>query len=390
MKKTLAALAVLGAFAGSAAAADVTLYGIVDYGFLYKHSESTAADTGNTTKTDSLTLDSGVDSASRFGLKGTEDLGNGMKVGFKLENGFSADDGTLSQNGRLFGREASLSLYTDFGTFSFGRMGSLGSAAGTYDTVFLIGDAFDGGDGDVFGFATTDRYDNMVAYQSPKFAGLQVTAMYSFKEDTTKNVADGVDNTDYGAEGDFSSANRYAGVALTGEYGPAQFVAAYELLKYGYDPRSGQNHDRALEDKDGNIFYLGGNYDFGVTRVFAMGQYFDGLTSHGLVDKSPAVDSDGVKGYGLHLGTQTPISNGLLTVGAYYVDYEQDGVLANAQKEEGTYYGLAARYEYDLSKRTMLYVGAGYGQDSRDRLATDRDDEESQVTQAYVGLTHRF
>lgn len=183
MKKTLAALAVLGAFAGSAAAADVTLYGVVDYGFLYKHSESTEAKSGDTTKTDSLTLDSGVDSASRFGLKGTEDLGNGMKVGFKLENGFSADDGTLSQNGRLFGREASLSLYTDFGTFSFGRMGSLGSAAGTYDTVFLIGDAFDGGDGDVFGFATTDRYDNMVAYQSPKFAGLQVTAMYSHDQE---------------------------------------------------------------------------------------------------------------------------------------------------------------------------------------------------------------
>lgn len=101
MKKTLAALAVLGAFAGSAAAADVTLYGVVDYGFLYKHSESTEAKSGDTTKTDSLTLDSGVDSASRFGLKGTEDLGNGMKVGFKLENGFSADDGTLSQNGRL-------------------------------------------------------------------------------------------------------------------------------------------------------------------------------------------------------------------------------------------------------------------------------------------------
>lgn len=76
MKKTLAALAVLGAFAGSAAAADVTLYGVVDYGFLYKHSESTEAKSGDTTKTDSLTLDSGVDSASRFGLKGTEDLGN--------------------------------------------------------------------------------------------------------------------------------------------------------------------------------------------------------------------------------------------------------------------------------------------------------------------------
>lgn len=388
MKKTLAALAVLGAFAGSALAADVTLYGVVDYGFLYKHTEVTDAETGDTTKADNLTLDSGVDSASRFGIKGTEDLGNGLKVGFKLENGFSADDGTLSQNNRLFGREASLSLYSNFGTFSFGRMGALGSAAGTYDTVYLIGDAFDGGDGDIFGFAGTDRYDNMVAYQSPKFAGLQVTAMYSFKEDTTTHE-DAADN-DYGNEGDFSSANRYAGIALTGEYGPAQFVAAYELLKYGYDARStSTNRDRALEDKDGNIFYLGGNYDFGVTKVFAMGQYFDGLTDLNLIEKY-SFESDGVKGYGLHIGNQTPISNGLLTVGAYYVDYEQDGVPANVTKQEGTFYGLAARYEYDLSKRTMLYVGAGYGQDSRDRIGDEKDDQEKQVSQAYVGLTHRF
>ena len=387
MKKTLAALAVLGAFAGSALAADVTLYGVVDYGFLYKHTEDTVAKDGSTIKNDDLTLDSGVDSASRFGIKGTEDLGNGIKVGFKLENGFSADDGTLSQNNRLFGREASLSLYTNFGTFSFGRMGALGSAAGGYDMVYLVGDAFDGGDGDIFGFAGTDRYDNMVAYQSPKFAGLQVTAMYSFKEDATKHD-DG--STDNGNEGDFSSANRYAGIALNGEYGPAQFVAAYELLKYGYDPDSADKN-RPLEDKDGNICYLGGNYDFGVTKVFAMGQYFDGLTSFGqITDKELDYHTDGIKGYGLHLGNQTPISNGVLTVGAYYVDYEQDGLASGVEKKEGTFYGLAARYEYDLSKRTMLYVGAGYGQDSRDRLEGEKDDQESQLTQAYVGLTHRF
>lgn len=44
MKKTLAALAVLGAFAGSAAAADVTLYGVVDYGFLYNYTDNQKAD----------------------------------------------------------------------------------------------------------------------------------------------------------------------------------------------------------------------------------------------------------------------------------------------------------------------------------------------------------
>lgn len=109
MKKTLAALAVLGAFAGSAAAADVTLYGVVDYGFLYNYTDKQAAN-GTSTDENTLKLQSGVDAGSRWGVKGTEDLGNGLKVGFQLESGFNADDGTLSKYGdkqnRLFGRQA--------------------------------------------------------------------------------------------------------------------------------------------------------------------------------------------------------------------------------------------------------------------------------------------
>lgn len=84
-KKSLAAVAVLGAFAGSALAADVQLYGLVDLGLNW-----TQVDKGTTT-TDSFGMGSGQNSGSRFGLKGTEDLGNGYKVGFNLENSFKAD-----------------------------------------------------------------------------------------------------------------------------------------------------------------------------------------------------------------------------------------------------------------------------------------------------------
>ena len=128
MKKTLAALAVLGAFAGTAAAADVTLYGDVDTGFKYTYSKTDGEDATN-----KFEMANGINSASTFGLKGTEDLGNGMTVGFKLENGFNSDDGTLNQSGRLFGREARLFVSSAFGEVSLGRMGGLGSAAGTYD-----------------------------------------------------------------------------------------------------------------------------------------------------------------------------------------------------------------------------------------------------------------
>lgn len=391
MKKTLAALAVLGAFAGSAAAADVTLYGVVDYGFLYNYTDNQKAD-GTSTDDNTFGLQSGVDSGSRWGIKGVEDLGNGLKVGFQLESGFNADDGTLSKynekQNRIFGRQATLSVYSDFGTLTFGRMGALSSAAGTYDVVYSIGDAFDGGDNDVFGLYGASRYDNTVAYQSPKFAGLQVTTMYSFKQDS--NVAK---EKFSGDEGDFSSSKRYAGVALTGEYGPAQFVAAYELTKYG------SNGTKRELDKDANVFFLGGNYDFGVAKVFAMGQYFNGLTTAPTLDDmlvsatdatGATVATDGVKGFGFNVGTQVPAAGGLITVGGYYSNFEQDGVVAGKEKHEGDYYGLAARYEYDLSKRTMLYAGAGYGVESCDKVGTEKDDTENQLVQAYVGLTHRF
>ncbi len=89
-KKSIAALAVLSLSAGLASASEVTLYGIVDNGLLYKHSK--VETNGVSTKTDSFALESGISSPSRFGIKGSEDLGNGMTVSFKLENGFNADD----------------------------------------------------------------------------------------------------------------------------------------------------------------------------------------------------------------------------------------------------------------------------------------------------------
>lgn len=86
MKKTLAALAVLGAFAGSAMAADVTLYGAIDQGLSYTYSDVKGFDGSKLVDGDNtFEMTSGIDTASKFGLKGVEDLGNGYKVGFKLE-----------------------------------------------------------------------------------------------------------------------------------------------------------------------------------------------------------------------------------------------------------------------------------------------------------------
>lgn len=393
MKKSLAALAVLGAFAGSAMAAEVTLYGDIDEGLVYTHTKDkgtrTVGDESDSAKDSTNTFDmqSGVNVSSKFGLKGTEDLGNGLKVGFKLENGFNADDGSFGDSDRLFNREASLSVYSNFGTVSFGRMGGVASSAGTYDLVYGIGDAFDGGDQFAWGLEHSDRYDNMITYQSPKVVGLQATVQYSFKNDSTEK---------YGDEGR-STANRYASFALTGEWGPAQVVAAYELQKY-----STLYRDEDKKPKDGHAFYLGGNYDFGVAKVFGLAQYVTGGKNVFGSDKLSYfggkltfdLDRDdltekGIETFGFHLGAIVPVCGGELTTGLYYADAELKGL--EDAKVDGKYYGAGVRYTYPLSNRTSLYTGAGY---AYSKLKASVDDESAKLTKttggAYVGVSHHF
>ena len=151
MKKSLTALAVLGVFAGTAMAADVTLYGALDTGFEYFHKKTTQHN-GSSEKSDTFDMQTGWDTGNRWGLKGSEDLGNGYKVSFKLESGFNGDDGTMGQGSRLFGREAGLTLSGPFGSVAFGRFGGISSSCGTYDMLGYV-ESFDGGDGDVWGLS---------------------------------------------------------------------------------------------------------------------------------------------------------------------------------------------------------------------------------------------
>ena len=108
MKKTLVALAVLGSFAGAASAAtSVTLYGRLDVGYDSFHH-------------DGLKLQQdAVANMSRFGIKGEEDLGNGLAATFKLEGRFSADTGAYTKD--MFDRESTVGLKGAFGHVRFGR-----------------------------------------------------------------------------------------------------------------------------------------------------------------------------------------------------------------------------------------------------------------------------
>lgn len=377
-KKSLLAVAVLGTAAGFACAADVTLYGKVDTGFAYTHNKSEVTGQDDV-KTNTFEMRNGLNSASRFGLKGTEDLGNGLKVGFKLENGFTSDDGAFKTADRLFDREASLSIMGDFGTLSMGRMGGVGSGAGTYSLFTGIADAFDGGNVDTFGLVTTSRYDNMLTYQTPKFAGVQGTFQYSFKGDSKQKA----NATDVARESS-AAADRYASFGLTSDFGALQTVLTYEYLNYASNDGKIRNENA----QDGQLISLGGNYDCGFAKTFIAAQYFkDMKDSESIVDVKKAGYT---KGYAVALGTIVPVASGDLTAAAYYNDYEVEYGEADPAKEDGDgkYYGLTVKYEYPLSKRTSIYTGAGVAQEKFDY----KNNSESKETmyQAFAGLTHNF
>lgn len=378
-KKSLTALAVLSTMTGYAVAGQVTLYGVVDEGLNYTK-EDVKVNGVRHVDEHTFGLDSGLNAASRIGLTGQEALGNGMTVGFKLENGFKADTGALGDKNRLFDREASLSVMTPLGRLSAGRMGGVASAAGSYDIVYAIGDAFDGGDNKIFGLAKSARYDNMLTYQTPVMGGLQATVQYSFKKNST-------DPTRLDAREGSKNANRYTSAALTGSYGPFNAVLAYELQDYGSNYATSK-----MPSKDGQAIYLGGNYDFGVAKAFAMAQYFKGQEA---IDAMTAIDAAkpinptaGFKGYGLHLGTIVPVCAGHLTIGGYYVDGQAE--FEKTADRDNDYVGIATKYVYPLSRRTSLYAGAGYAHAKLDGDATDKADTKANVTQAYMGVTHKF
>ena len=120
MKKVSLVLGTCGIVVASSAAhaqSAVTLYGIIDAGIAYTNNVSKGGTSGSLVQ-----ATSGEINGSRFGLRGAEDLGGGLKAIFVLENGFSVQSGKLAQNNREFGRQAFVGISSDlYGTITLGR-----------------------------------------------------------------------------------------------------------------------------------------------------------------------------------------------------------------------------------------------------------------------------
>ena len=378
MKKTLAAVAVLGAFAGSALAADVQIYGIVDTGVGYNHIDVDGLKVDG--DKDKFEMKSGQASGSRFGFKGTEDLGNGLTVGFILEDGILSDTGVDDKV--MFNRESSLFIEGGFGKLAMGRMGSLNNGQSSWAKVGMI-NAFgtsDWGDysvqvGNVM--STAAQWDNMVAYQTPDFAGFKVYAQYGMGTNDNENE---------------SRSDRYYALGATYNNGPFAGYFAVDSINYQTaDLAAGVDAD---DIDDSLTVTLGGSYDFEVVKVYLGAQYFDEVklsNFKGVIKAAGVGQSNKVKGYGISLTGDAPVLGGKAMFGIGYTDAESADSEDKTADVELQRYVVSVGYDYPFSKRTDVYAVASYMQDSwEDKSKAEKVDADPSAYTFYVGLRHRF
>lgn len=408
MKKTLLAAALTVGFFGVAQAeTSVTLYGILDGGIGYqqvKGVNSYANDrTGlNSFKNKKTGMINGVQSGNRWGLKGTEDLGDGLKAIFQLESGFNLDTGLSGQgytdsddnpNARLFGRQATLGLMSDaWGRLDVGRQTNIASkyladAASPFGASFGQANA-----GAVFTQANTARYDNMVMYQTPNFSGFQFGAGYSFnvngnqvaKLSQTGSVNDGLERNQRAITTGLRYANGPINVALTYD----QFKSEEERAVAG-GPVTGGDTVRA--------WAIAGSYDFEVVKLHAgYGQtrngFFQLQTYGGTSNVASGFSSaDGLKFNSYSLGVSAPVGNGTLMASWMMADPKNNpdswgtatgpAGSANWDMEKQQTYSIG--YTYGISKRTNLYAIGSYAK----HVAFLPDAKSTLIG---VGLRHQF
>lgn len=309
--------------AAAMAQSNVTLYGIVDQSLRY----TTHANAANDGK---LELTNGAITNSRWGLRGTEDLGSGMKALFQLENGFDPDTGTANQNGSLFGRKALVGLSTSVGTVRLGRQNTEGF------TFFLDYDPLTIGNYNQNAwpyFLTRIRSSNVASYDA-KFGALGVGASYGFGE----------------TPGSLTS-NQYWGGRATYDFGPAGIGLVYQEVR---DASGNRQQMWALATKYalGNARLFAG-YIGGKDRTGAIDNTFMNASSRGITVSTAAAVANPREDRIGYAGVTYSATPALALTGAFYFDSigNKNGVAGNS----GRRYTAVAVAEYSLSKRTQLY-----------------------------------
>ncbi|MEQ4619094.1 MAG: porin [Corticimicrobacter sp.] len=387
MKKTLLAAALTVGFAGVAnAETSVTLYGLIDTGFGYTQFKNKSAEADQANKTRRVGLYDGVQSGNRWGLRGSEDLGDGLRAVFQLESGFNLTDGESQQGGKLFGRNATIGLANDsWGSLTFGRQTNVSSRfIADSGIASPFGDSFaNAAIGQTFTSAATVRADDTVVYVSPSFSGFTFAAGYSFGVKGQDWKVSGGDT--FNADGDLvnntDASLKLLTTGLLYSNGPLGLAATYEQL-------SGDTLDEKVK-----AWNLAASYDFEVVKLHAAyGQERNGTMSNSNTAQLEDINAiqfreawgDSVyKANNWAFGVSAPLGGGKLMAG--WAQSKAKGELRDLIDEVAdakTQNNYAIGYTYDLSKRTNVYAVGSYikGYAFQDVTAT----------QAIVGLRHRF
>ncbi len=344
MKKSLIALAVLAASGAAMAQSSVTLYGIAD-AFV----GSTKTELGNNNGQRQTNVSTSGVNGSRWGLKGSEDLGGGMKAIFTLESGFNLDTGGQKVNNSIFDRQAYVGLQSGFGTVSVGRQYSAydnlqGATNHNYDAFTFSARGAVSANGIV---DYTNRISNSIAYATPDFGGFSGAVVYGFGEN--KNTVGNVngDATDSG-----SVHIKYAN-------GPILVGYAYQQDKLAAIG--------GVQDKN-KYNLLGGSYDFGVAKLTG---------SYNTAKNNVLKDKEG------QIGVSVPFGAAAISAGYARSKSEGAGV-------ERTGKGYSVLATYALSKRTGLYLGAQNTKAYIPAGAALNAVAETQITTYGLGVRHSF
>lgn len=337
MKKSLIAIAALAAAGAAAAQSSVTLYGVIDTGYGFQRIKSRLSTGTPTTSKRVNGVMSGNLSGSRWGLKGQEDLGNGLYAVFNVEAGFDSANGSFNDGG--FNRRSVVGLKGSFGQVLIGR---------DYTPMDVIASDFQAID------AVTD--DNVMGFYTPRAIGFHYSGDFS---GVKVQAFAGQERTKISSSGAVISDRKEDGYGLGLGYanGPFAIQAAVQQFKTKETTPAPPTTTTNRRTEYG----LGASYDFTAAKL--MGHY---------IAKKPR-GSKAIQQFGV--GVDIPV--GAATIGVQYAHNKADRL-------KGHDFGIQASYA--LSKRTDLYARA-----LRHNAWKNKDSGYKTHTDTYVvGIRHRF
>jgi predicted porin len=375
-KLSAAVLATMALGTTAQAQSSVTLYGILDGGLRYQ-----SVSLANGDAVTNIGGAYGVQSGNRFGLRGSEDLGNGNRATFQLENGFDLGNGTSQQGGRMFGRQAWVGVANNsWGDVRLGRMTNLAT-----DWLVNVVDPFGAGFGQLnmghaFTSGNTLRLDNTLMYRSPTVSGIQAGLGYSFATGLASNGG----TTGYGFETSNNTRQLTAGLKYAN--GPVYAAASYDKA---YAAESSAQNGQSV-----NNWSLGASYDLKVVKLaVGYGQTRDGFWAGSGAGGTGASISSVPNGTGAlvfapSVGYNSYIVGATIPVNAVSrVLLSWTMIVPNTNMQDAynasNQNSLNLGYTYDFTKRTNLYTYVG-------QTANVSTIDTAKSTVVGVGIRHMF